>query len=185
MVGVVENSPNQQYRRKTGTLYLPSVLAKPNRGDHADRPDKGQRTFTRILLRASYPATLDRRLDPMSVATEEQFISYSAAQDQMTAELVTALGFIGLLLTAVGLYGVVSYSVKARTREIGIRIALGSGRSETIRLILREPIVMGALGMTIGLQSLHALYATRGGIAVRGCSLGPCDLRSRSCCSEL
>ena len=77
----------------------------------------------------------------------------------MTAELVGSLGLLGLILTAVGLYGVVSYGVSQRTRELGIRMALGAGKNETLGLVLREVGLLGLIGMAAGLPL--ALIATR------------------------
>jgi ABC-type antimicrobial peptide transport system permease subunit len=65
----------------------------------------------------------------------------------MTAELVGTLGLLGLILTAVGLYGVVSYGVGQRTRELGIRMALAAGKSETLGLVLREVALVGLIGI--------------------------------------
>jgi ABC-type antimicrobial peptide transport system permease subunit len=58
---------------------------------------------------------------------------------------------MGLLLSVVGLYGLVSYSVSRRTREIGIRMAIGSDRQGVIRMILRQGVKLGVLGVGIGL----------------------------------
>jgi predicted permease len=101
----------------------------------------------------------DRRLDPLTITTENELIRYSAQSYQMTAELVSVLGVLGLILTAVGLYGVVSYGVTQRTRELGIRMALGAARSDTLWLVLREVALMGAVGLVVGLPL--ALWATR------------------------
>src|SRR5262249_52444735 len=78
---------------------------------------------------------------------------------QTIAELVSALGFLGLILTAIGLYGVVSYGVHRRTREIGIRMALGAERNSTLIMVLREATLMGGIGCAVGLPL--ALTATR------------------------
>jgi predicted permease len=83
---------------------------------------------------------VDRRLDPLTITTENELIRYSAQTYQVTTELVGALGLLGLLLCAVGLYGVVSYGVSQRTRELGIRMALGADRNDTLRLVLREAL---------------------------------------------
>lgn len=100
-----------------------------------------------------------RQLDPLMITTEAELIRYSAGGYQITAELVSVLGVLGLILTAVGLYGVVSYGVNQRTREIGIRIALGAEQSDTLKLILREVGLLGLIGMIFGLPM--ALAATR------------------------
>lgn len=103
--------------------------------------------------------SVDARLDPLTIVTENELIRYSAQNYQMTAELVGTLGVLGLILTAVGLYGVVSYSVSQRTRELGIRMALGADRGETLRLVLREVAMLALVGIAAGLPL--ALIATR------------------------
>ena len=103
--------------------------------------------------------SVSTRLDPLTVTTENELIRFSAQQYQITAELAGALGLLGLILTAVGLYGVVSYGVNQRTRELGIRMALGADRGDTLRLVLREVAMLGFAGIAIGLPL--ALTATR------------------------
>lgn len=66
-------------------------------------------------------------------------------------EMVGAIGFSGLALALVGLYGLVAYSVSRRSREIGIRMAVGAGRSTVLRLVLRQGIVLTAWGLAAGL----------------------------------
>ena len=80
----------------------------------------------------------DPLLDPMMVTSLPELIRYSAGNYQMMAELVSALGFIGLALTIVGLYGFLAFRVTQRRREIGIRMALGASREATRLLILRD-----------------------------------------------
>jgi predicted permease len=72
------------------------------------------------------------------------------AQPHMIASLCVIFGSVALLLAAMGLYGVLSYGVARRTNEIGIRMALGAGRSRVIRLILREMGVMILIGLALG-----------------------------------
>jgi ABC-type antimicrobial peptide transport system permease subunit len=89
---------------------------------------------------------------------------------RLAASVAGTLGIVGLLLCAIGIYGVTSYSVAQRTREIGIRIALGADRRNVLRLVLRQGFVLAAVGTAIGvviaavgstfLESL--LYGVRG-----------------------
>jgi hypothetical protein len=90
-------------------------------------------------------------LDPMMVTSLPELIRYSAGEYQMMAELVTALGLIGLALTIVGLYGFLTFRVTQRRREIGIRMALGASREATSLLILRDTASMGLIGLALGI----------------------------------
>jgi len=101
----------------------------------------------------------DPLLDPMMVTSLPELIRYSAGTYQMLAELVSVLGFIGLVLTIVGLYGFLAFRVTQRRHEIGIRMALGASRRATVWLILRDTASMAAIGLAIGL--VLALAATR------------------------
>jgi ABC-type antimicrobial peptide transport system permease subunit len=89
-------------------------------------------------------------LDPMMVTSLPELIRYSAANYQMMAELVTALGLIGLALTVVGLYGFLAFRVTQRRREIGIRMALGATREATAWLVVRDTARMAAVGLGLG-----------------------------------
>jgi ABC-type antimicrobial peptide transport system permease subunit len=89
-------------------------------------------------------------LDPMMVTSLPELIRYSAGEYQMMAELVTALGFTGLALTIVGLYGFLAFRVTQRRREIGIRMALGASRGATSLLVFRDTAVMGLIGLALG-----------------------------------
>jgi len=96
--------------------------------------------------------------DPMTITTQNELIRFSAQQYQITAELAGTLGFLGLILTSVGLYGVIAYGVSLRTREFGIRMALGANRGDTLRLVLRDVAILGAAGFALGVPL--ALAAT-------------------------
>ncbi|MDR3723924.1 MAG: ADOP family duplicated permease [Terracidiphilus sp.] len=98
-------------------------------------------------------------LDPMFITSQPELLRYSAGNYQMTAELVTALGVIGLALTVVGLYGFLAFLVTQRRREIGIRMALGGTRQATMLLILSDTTRMAAIGLVVGLAL--ALVAAR------------------------
>ncbi len=94
---------------------------------------------------------LDSKIVVMGMTTEQELIHYAAQEYVMTAALVSALGLLAMCLTAAGLYGTVSYGVTRRMKEIGIRMALGSSRGNTLLLVMREIGWIASIGLIIGL----------------------------------
>ena len=87
----------------------------------------------------------------LSVETMPEVISASLAQQRFTMTLLACFGLISLLMGATGLYGVMSYTVARRTREIGVRMALGAYRGDILRMVLREAWLLVAVGVVVGL----------------------------------
>jgi putative ABC transport system permease protein len=96
-----------------------------------------------------------RQLDPnmplFDVRKVEEHLQLSVFIPRMASTLLALFGALALLLATVGLYSVIAFSVAQRTREIGIRIALGAARSDVRRLVLKQGIAITAIGMAIGL----------------------------------
>ena len=86
-----------------------------------------------------------------NVMTMNQAMARSMAGDRMIAVLLTAFATLALILAAVGIFGVLSYSVAQRTHELGIRTALGAQKKDVIRLVVRETIPMMITGVIVGL----------------------------------
>jgi putative ABC transport system permease protein len=103
-----------------------------------------------VLVRAQLIA-VDPELPPGDVKTLENIIERSVAQPRFRTALISAFAIVALLLAAVGVYGLISYSVTQRTREIGIRIALGAQPAQVVRPIIREGLVLAAAGTGLGL----------------------------------
>jgi predicted permease len=99
---------------------------------------------------------IDPRLERADFSTMQELIEMRSARYRIAAQLVACLGLLGLLLTAVGLYGVIAYGVTLRTREIGIRMALGARPWETARLVLSGALKLTALGIALGLPLAFA-----------------------------
>jgi len=87
----------------------------------------------------------------------EQIIERSLAERRFTMLLLIIFAATALLLAAVGIYGVMSYSVIQRTHEIGIRAALGASRGEIVGLVVRQGMRLAAIGMAAGLIAALAL----------------------------
>ena len=101
----------------------------------------------------------DRMLPVMDIKPMEQLIDEALEQERLLAFLVGLFGAITLVLACVGLYGMVAYSVAGRTREIGLRMALGADRAAVLGMILRQVLWTAGGGIAIGLPA--ALVATR------------------------
>jgi ABC-type antimicrobial peptide transport system permease subunit len=86
-------------------------------------------------------------------------------------KLVGAMGLVGLMMTVAGLYGLVAYNVSRRTREIGIRIALGAARGDVLRLIMGNGLMLVGIGTAIGItmgfgveQMMNSMVFNAGGV---------------------
>jgi putative ABC transport system permease protein len=135
--------PYQQFALPFTNLAIKSAL-----------PQASVTSMVREQLRA-----IDPELAPGSVATLQQVIEGSMEQPRFRTLLLLAFACLALLLAAVGVYGLIGYSVAQRTREIGIRVALGAEPSHILRRLLREGLLLAAVGIGIGLVA--ALLASR------------------------
>jgi ABC-type antimicrobial peptide transport system permease subunit len=97
--------------------------------------------------------TNDARTPLLAVQTMPEVISHSMAQQRFTMILLGCFGLISLLMGTAGLYGVMSYTVARRTREIGVRMAIGASRANILRMVLREAGLLVVLGLTAGLAA--------------------------------
>jgi putative ABC transport system permease protein len=94
---------------------------------------------------------MDKSVAIYQVSTLENYISKSAAQPRFQTMLLTCFAGIALLLSAVGLYGLLSYLVVHRAAEIGLRMALGARQSDVLRMIVQRGLTLALLGLAAGL----------------------------------
>jgi hypothetical protein len=150
VIGIAEDVPlNQIGETPEPYMYLPFRLMSygeiafvvETRQEAMSVAQEGRKALIRV-----HPL-----LDPMMVTSLPELIRFASGNFQMMAELVTALCFIALALTVVGLYGFLAFSVTQRRREIGIRMALGATRKAATWLVFRDTARMGAVGLCVGL----------------------------------
>jgi predicted permease len=100
---------------------------------------------------------VDATLPLSEIRSMEQVVARSVAPQRFNMLLIGLFAGLGVLLAAVGVYGVMSYSVAQRTNEIGIRIALGAGSTDIVRMILKQGLGMTFIGIALGLVAALAL----------------------------
>src|SRR6185437_12693156 len=149
VVGVSENVHMQSLASDSGvyTYYVPSAqlpgdagLAVRTAGPAAHLGEAVRRRLQREMPGASYVTTT-----PFSDIIGDQMQSWTVG-----ARMFVAFGVLALTLAAIGLYSVIAYNVTQRTHEMGVRIALGAQMGDVVRLVVRDGVKLGALGLAIG-----------------------------------
>jgi ABC-type antimicrobial peptide transport system permease subunit len=92
-----------------------------------------------------------------AIATLDELVAQSIGSERFYALLVGIFSGLALMLAAVGIYGVMSYTVAQQTRELGIRLALGAESGSVLRLVLNRGLVLAGLGIGIGVAGAYAL----------------------------
>ncbi|MDB4908220.1 MAG: permease [Gemmatimonadetes bacterium] len=165
VVGVAHDVKQSQWTAPSDAeLYIPYAQAKA----YLEGPTRGTSYMTLVARVQGDPARLVSRLrrylhdaDPMAPLTEVQSMDSVVAQVMVRATFVMsvllALGAIALVLAAVGIHGIMSYSVAQRRQEIGIRMALGAGAGQVVRAVVRQALSVAGVGAVAGLVMSLAL----------------------------
>jgi predicted permease len=155
IVGVVRGFSRRSLRDEIEQAFIPYWDGRSGAGTFYVKV-RGKPESAFASIRAAV-AQVDARLPVASLVTLDDQIDQSLTTERMVATLSSGFGGIALLLSIVGLYGVMSFVVTHRTQEIGIRLALGARRSAAVWLVIREALVMIGAGTAIALPCVWAL----------------------------
>lgn len=149
IVGVVKDSQGSLREAPKRFVYFPytqdpgvtrmTFFVRTARNEHSLAP------VIRTLVRQ-----MDANLPLSELKSMQVYVQDSIYTDRLIATLAAAFGILAMLLAAIGLYGVIAYNVTRRTAEIGIRIALGAERRNVLGLVMKEVVLLAAIGLVIG-----------------------------------
>jgi putative ABC transport system permease protein len=154
--GLDENTPPTLYTpfAQTPFMWLYVMVRTPGRLDSLS-------AAVRSLVPAVAPSLTAGNIRPMT-----QVIRQGTSGPRFTMLVVSAFAGLALLLSSIGIYGVIAYSVAQRHQEIGVRMALGAARGDILRLVVREGIVIALGGIALGLAGSFALARVMTGLLV-------------------
>lgn len=153
IVGVFHDVRGAGFREDYAELNVPLWQSPWPRVSIAVRTDSDPKAVTKSI--AAAVNSVDPDLPLAGVRTVDEIVSESLAIDRFTVVLFASFGTLGLVLAAVGIYGVMAFGVAQRTHEFGVRIALGAQRSKLISLVLKEGTVLAVVGGLIGLGGAY------------------------------
>lgn len=139
------------------TVYVPFMQDVPGQANFAVRTTGDALALAPAIRSAA--RDVDAALPLFDIRSQTDQLEESLARETMFARLSTVFGLIVVALAAIGLYGTMAYAVAQRTSEIGLRMALGAGRTDVVRMVVRQALVTAVIGVVVGIPL--AVAATR------------------------
>ena len=149
IVGVFHNVRDGSFREDRPEMDVPFTQSLQRNVNIGVRTARDPGAMARSIAAAVH--SVDPQVAIAHVRTMDQVKSESLAEDRFTMLLFAAFAFVALLLAAVGIYALMAFAVSQRTQEIGLRLALGSGKGRVISLILRDASTLAVTGLALGL----------------------------------
>lgn len=163
-----ESGPTFEVVGVAGDVRLASVTEPPQPVLYLSHHQRSHSRMTLVVRSAASPAVLApalrealRKAHPdlsiIDLVPGEEQMRRSLVQQRLHAEVAALFGLLGLGVAVLGLFGLLTYTVSQRVRELGIRMAIGAGRRDVLQLVLRQGMTLVVLGLALGLAGAYAL----------------------------
>jgi macrolide transport system ATP-binding/permease protein len=171
VVGIVKDSKYSSVREKPTPFFFLPLRQNSLQGSVLNiHTLLAPQTMATTIAREVH--ALDSNLAPYEVITMQEQLDRSTSAQMVAVTLIGILGALALVLAAIGLYGVMSYAVSQSTRELGLRMALGAGASNLLRLVLSRGLALTGSGVLFGAATALLLTRLLGNLLYK---VSPCD----------
>ncbi len=149
IVGIFHNVRSGDFRDDNAEVDVPFAQSLAPDVTIGVRTAEDPETMTKTIAAAVH--SVDPEIALANLRTMDRVKDESLAEDRFTIRLFASFAAVALLLAAVGIYGLMAYTVSQRTQEIGLRLALGAGKGGVMLLVLREASLLAVIGLGVGL----------------------------------
>ena len=158
VIGIVGDAKHNSLREPAaGEFWLPFFNAKGDEPSFCSFQVRyaGDKAAVASAIRAAVKEVAPA-VPPVQIHTMNELMGESLTTERLISQLSGIFGLLALVLASIGLYGVMAQNVAGKTNEIGVRVALGARPRDILRMVLRETIILTAIGVALGLPSILA-----------------------------